>query len=116
LLPYSIAVWLGGRDLYIQSVPGARRAGLAQWKLSTRMPRSRSSRRLPGNLTHFPRTQLHPVDKIGLVNDLAHDCGPFGPDYNVVEDPVAGSFGVVADDVELDEPGVPESVNEFTWS
>lgn len=50
------------------------------------------------------------------MNDLAPDCGPFGPDYNVVEDPVAGSFGVVADDVELDEPGVPESVNEFTWS
>jgi hypothetical protein len=67
-------------------------------------------------LDPLPRTQLHPVDKIGLVNDLAHDRGPFGPDYNVVEDPVAGSFGVVADDVELDEPGVPESVNEFTWS
>ena len=60
------------------------------------------------------RTQLHSVDDIGLVNDLAHDCGPSAPDYNVVGAPVAGSF-VVADDVELVE-GVPESVNESTWS
>jgi hypothetical protein len=56
------------------------------------------------------------VDEIGLVNDLAHGCRPSAPDYNVVGAPVAGSFGVVADDVELVEPGVAESVNESTWS
>jgi hypothetical protein len=56
------------------------------------------------------------VDEIGLVNDLAHDCGLSAPDYNVVGAPVAGPFGVVADDVELVEPGVAESVNESTWS
>ena len=51
-----------------------------------------------------------------LVNDLTDDCGPSAPGYNVVGAPVAGSIGVVADDVELVEPGVPESVNESTWS
>ena len=80
------------------------------------MPGSRSSRAASRKLEPPPRTQLHPVDEIGLVNDLAHDCGPSAPDYNVVGAPVAGSFGVVADDVELVEPVVPESVNESTWS
>jgi len=40
----------------------------------------------------------------------------YAPGYNVVRAPEAGSFGVVADDVVLVEPGLPESVNEFTWS
>lgn len=115
MLPYSIAVWLGRRDLYIQSVPGApsRARSMEIINSYAAEPLLPAASR---KLDPLPRTQLHPVDKIGLVNDLAHDRGPFGPDYNVVEDPVAGSFGVVADDVELDEPGVPESVNEFTWS
>jgi len=80
------------------------------------MPRSRSSRAASRKLEVPPRTQLRPVDEIGLVNDLAHDCGLSAPDYNVVGAPVAGPFGVVADDVELVEPGVAESVNESTWS
>ena len=56
------------------------------------------------------------MDEIGLVNDLAHECGPSAPGYNVVGAPLAGSIGVVADDVALVEPGVPESVNESTLS
>jgi hypothetical protein len=56
------------------------------------------------------------VDEIGPVNDLTHGCVPSAPDYNVVGAPVAGSIGMVVDDVELVEPGVPESVNESTWS
>jgi hypothetical protein len=80
------------------------------------MPRSRSSRAASRKLEQPPRTQLHPVDEIGLVNDLIHDCGPSGPGYNVVGVPVAGSFGVVADDVELVEPGVAAPVNESAWS
>jgi hypothetical protein len=63
-----------------------------------------------------PPIQLHPLDEVGLVNDLTHNCRPSAPDYNVVGAPVAGSIGVVADDVELVEPGVAESVNESTWS
>jgi hypothetical protein len=55
------------------------------------------------------------VDEVGLVNDLTHECRSSAPDYNVVGAPVAGSIGVVADDVELVEPGVAESVNESTW-
>ena len=79
-------------------------------------PGSRSTRAASRKLEPPPRTQLHPVDEIGLVNDLAHGCRPSAPDYNVVAAPVAGSFGVVAVDVELVEPGVAESVNESTWS
>jgi hypothetical protein len=72
---------------------------------------SRSSRMDDG-----PNPLSLPVDEVGLVNDLTHDCGPSAPDYNVVGAPVAGSIGVVADDVELVEPGVVAPVNESTWS
>ena len=54
------------------------------------------------------------MDEIGLLNDLVRDCGSSTPDYNVVGASAAGSFGVVADELELVEPGVPESVNEST--
>jgi hypothetical protein len=56
------------------------------------------------------------LDEVGLVNDLTYDCGPSAPDCNVVGAPVAGSIGVVADDVELVEPEVAAPVNESTWS
>ena len=56
------------------------------------------------------------LDEVGLVNDLTYDCGPSAPDRNVVGAPVAGSTGVVADDVELVEPEVAAPVNESTWS
>ena len=89
------------------------RARLAQYQ--PRMPRSRSSRAASRKPEQPPRTQLYPVDEVGLVNDLTHDCRPSAPDYNVVGAPVAGSIGVVADDVELVEPGVVAPVNESTW-
>lgn len=114
MLPYSFAVCLGGRATTKSKVWRASRARLAQHQ--PRMPRSRASRAASRKPEQPPRTQLHPVDEVGLVNDLPPDRGPSAPDYNVVGAPVAGSIGVVADDVELVEPAVVAPVNESTWS
>jgi hypothetical protein len=65
------------------------------------------------------RTHLnHIYERLGVTSRTAavSRARRAHPDYNVVGAPVAGSFGVVADDVELVEPGMPESVNESTWS
>ena len=53
----------------------------------------------------------------GLVRGSRGTAAPlYASGYNVVGAPEAGSFGVVADDDVPVEPGLPESVNEFTWS